>query len=176
MLRIRDERPADAADIAAVTRAAFAGTPYSRGTEPAIVAALRAAGALPVSLVAEEGGEILGHVAFSPLSIEGAGPGWFGIGPLSVRPDRQRAGIGSALVEAGLGRIRDAGAAGCVLVGEIGYYARFGFARREGLTYSDVPEEYVLGLAFDGEVPAGEAAFHPGFAAEAEGAAEGAAE
>lgn len=164
-MEIRDERPEDAAAIAALTAAAFAGHPYSRGTEPAIVAALRAAGALSVSLVAEEAGEIVGHVGFSPVGIPGAGPGWFGIGPLSVRPDHQRAGIGSALMAAGLARVRDAGAAGCVLVGDLAYYSRFGFARRAGLTYSDVPDVFVLGLAFRGEMPGGEIAFHPGFMA-----------
>ena len=166
MIEIRDERPGDVAAIGALTAAAFAGMPHSRGTEPAIIAALRAAGALSISLVAEEAGEILGHMAFSPVAIAGAGPGWFGIGPVSVHPDRQRAGIGTALVETGLIRIRDAGARGCVLVGDIGYYGRFGFARREGLTYSDVPEHYVLGLAFDGGAPTGAVAFHGGFAAE----------
>lgn len=166
MIEIRDERPGDVAAIGALTAAAFEGMPYSRGTEPAIVAALRADGALSLSLVAEEAGEILGHMAFSPVTIPGAGWGWFGIGPVSVRPDCQRAGIGTALIETGLLRLRDAGATGCVLVGDIAYYGRFGFTRREGLTYSDVPEHFVLGLAFDGGgAPVGEIAFHPGFAA-----------
>jgi putative acetyltransferase len=166
MFEIRDETPDDAAAIGAMTAAAFEGMRHSRGTEPAIVAALRAAGALSVSLVAVEAGEILGHVAFSAVEIPGAGPGWYGVGPLSVRPDRQRAGIGTALMEAGLSRIRAAGAVGCVLVGDLGYYSRFGFARRGGLTYSDVPDVYVLGLAFHGAMPGGEIAFHPGFLAE----------
>lgn len=165
MILIRDEAPGDAEEIGAVTAAAFAGTPYSRGTEAAIVAALRAAGALSVSLVVVEAGEILGHVAFSPAEIPGAGPRWFGVGPLSVRPDRQRAGLGTALMKAGLARVRETDAAGCVLVGAQGYYSRFGFARRDGLTYSGVPEEYVLGLAFRGAMPEGEIAFHPGFGA-----------
>lgn len=166
MIQIRDEAPGDAASIGALTAAAFAGHPYSRGTEPAIVEALRAAGALTVSLVAEEGGEIVGHVAFSPVEIPGARSGWFGIGPLSVLPGRQGQGIGTTLMEEGLGRVRAAGAAGCVLVGDLGYYGRFGFARRAGLTYSDVPPEYVLGLAFGPVEPVGEVAFHPGFGAE----------
>lgn len=166
MIGIRDEHPGDADGIGALTAAAFAGHPHSRGTEPAIVAALRAAGALSVSLVAEEAGRLAGHVAFSPVAISGGGPGWFGVGPLSVRPERQGEGIGAALMKAGLARLRAMGAAGAVLVGDLDYYRRFGFARREGLTYSDVPEHFVLGLAFAGEVPAGEIAFHPGFMAE----------
>ena len=165
MIEIRDERPGDAAEIGAVTAAAFVGHPFSRGTEPMIVEALRAAGALALSLVAEEAGKILGHVAFSPLEMPAAGLGWLGIGPLSVRPDRQGEGFGAALMKAGLARARAGGAAGCVLVGDLGYYGRFGFARREGLTYSDVPPIYVLSLAFGPVEPAGEAAFHPGFGA-----------
>src|SRR5690606_20299677 len=113
--------------VGALTAAAFAGVPYASGTEPAIIAALRAAGALRLSLVAAEGQELLGHVAFSPVIIGGRDRGWLGLGPLSVRPDRQRRGIGSALVRTGLERLRRDGAGGCVLLGDPAYYRRFGF-------------------------------------------------
>ncbi len=69
---IRDEQESDAAAIRAVTLAAFANKPYSQQTEAAIVEALRAAAALDVSLVAVEGADVVGHVAFSPVSINGA--------------------------------------------------------------------------------------------------------
>src|SRR5690606_36329603 len=103
---------ADHASIATVTRAAFAQLAHGSQTESSIIAALRRAGALAVSLVAEADGEVVGHVAFSPVKI-GRAPedsdggeltGWYGLGPLSVSPARQRHGIGSALVRAGLAR------------------------------------------------------------------------
>ena len=86
-MNIRAEIPEDAAIIRAITSAAFEGAPHSSGTEAAIVDALRAAGALTVSLVAVQNGEIVGHVAFSPVTIDCKSTGWLGLGPVSVRPD-----------------------------------------------------------------------------------------
>jgi putative acetyltransferase len=163
---IRDEREEDAGAIRAVTLAAFAGMPYSEQTEAAIVEALRASGALAVSLVAVEDGEVVGHVAFSPVTIDGAAaPGWFGAGPLSVRPDRQKGGIGTALMRAGLARLTETGAKGCVLVGDPGYYRRFGFVASDRLVYPDLPAEYFQILALTSQTPSGTVAFHPAFAA-----------
>jgi putative acetyltransferase len=163
---IRDEQPADADAIRAVTLAAFAGMAYSHQTEAAIIEALRAAGALALSLVAVEAGAVLGHVGFSPVALDGdTGRGWYGLGPLSVRPDRQGQGIGGALVREGLRRLKERGARGCVLVGDPAYYQRFGFGPAPSLTLPDVPAAYFMALALDGAVPAGTVAFHPGFAA-----------
>jgi len=163
---IRDEASGDAAAIRAVTLAAFRDMPYSEQTEAAIVDALRAAGALAISLVATEGDAVVGHVAVSPVTIAGTeAPGWYGLGPLSVRPDRQRRGIGTALMRAVVERLRTRGARGCVLVGHPAYYARFGFGDTGGLGYPGVPSGYFRALAFADEVPAGIVAFHPGFSA-----------
>lgn len=163
---IRDEREGDAAAIRAVTLVAFAGMPYSQQTEAAIVEALRVANALAVSLVAVEDGEVVGHVAFSPISIDGAAaPGWYGVGPLSVRPGRQRAGIGAALMRAGLERVKALGGKGCVLVGDPGYYRRFGFEASASLSYPDLPAEYFQVLRLGPEARSGVVAFHPAFAA-----------
>lgn len=165
---VRDEQPGDAAAIRAITLAAFEAMPYSQQTEAAIVDALRAADALCLSLVAVEGGEVVGHVAFSPISIDGvAAAGWFGVGPLSVRPDRQKRGIGTALMHAGLDRLRAADADGCVLVGDPAYYPRFGFEMARSLTYPGIPAEYfqVLNLTSAAPAPTGVVAFHPAFAA-----------
>lgn len=163
---IRDEGPGDAAAIRAVTLAAFEGKPYSQQTEAAIVDALRAAGALSVSLVAVDGGEIVGHVAFSPVAIDGApAAGWYGVGPVSVRPDRQKEGIGSALMRAGLDRLKAAGARGSVLAGDPAYYRRFGFEPARTLSYPDVPAEYFQVLEFASPAPSGAVAFHPAFGA-----------
>ena len=163
-VHIRPEEPRDAAAIRSVTTAAFRAMPYSQQTEAAIVDALRAGGAMTVSLVAVDGDEVVGHVAFSPVTIDGAeATGWYGVGPLSVHPDRQRQGIGSALMKAGLQKIEAIGAAGCVLLGDPGYYRRFGFKVGGGLVYPDAPAEYFQALAFSGTVPTGTVAFHNGF-------------
>ncbi len=164
---IRDERTGDAAAIRAVTLDAFRDMPYSQQTEAAIVDALRAAGALTVSLVAVEGEDIVGHVAFSPVTIGGvAAPGWYGVGPLSVRPDRQRRGAGTALMKEGIAGVRRPGARGCVLAGDPAYYARFGFGGSGGLSYPGLPPTHFRVLRFGPEEdPAGIVAFHPAFAA-----------
>ncbi|MDN3922679.1 GNAT family N-acetyltransferase [Roseateles violae] len=165
-LSIRAEAPADAAPIAALTRAAFAGQPYSSQTEAFIVDALRRAGALSLSLVAEDkDGGIVGHIAFSPVTISDGTPHWYGLGPLSVAPALQRRGIGQALVRRGLARLRTLGAAGCVLLGDPAYYGRFGFRQEPGLRLPGVPGEYFQALLTDGPLPGGTVAYHPGFQA-----------
>jgi putative acetyltransferase len=101
---IREEREADWEGITAVTVAAFRGHPHSRQTEQFIVQALRKAGAMTISLVAELEGRVVGPVAFSPVVISDGSAGWYGVGPLSVAPELQRWGIGRRLMEEGLGR------------------------------------------------------------------------
>lgn len=98
LFTIRSETPADIEAIAAVTKAAFAMLAISDHTEQYIVEALRAAGALTVSLVAERAGRVVGHIAFSPVTISDGTPGWYGLGPVSVLPECQRQGIGAALI------------------------------------------------------------------------------
>ncbi len=160
---IRPETPADAAAIRRLTDAAFAGAPHAAGTEGAIVDALRAEGTLALSLVAEEAGAVIGHVAFSPVAIGGADVGWFGLGPVSVLPGRQRAGIGSRLIRDGLARLRGLGARGCVVLGDPGYYRRFGFENDPRLTFEGAPAEYFMRLAFDHPAPAGPVTYRPAF-------------
>ena len=162
-IAIRDERPGDEGGIHDLTVAAFAPIPYSDGSETRIIAGLRADGDLAVSQVAVEGDEILGHVAFSPVVVAGCGTGWYGLGPISVRPSRQRQGIGSRLVEEGLSVLRARGATGCVLVGDPDYYRRFGFRSDGSLRYRDIPLEYVQFLSFGAERPAGALTFSPAF-------------
>ena len=83
---IRSETDADAGTIAEVTIAAFSTLPISNHTEQFIIAALRAAKALTVSLVAEMDGRVVGHIAFSPVAMSDGSPGWYGLGPVSVLP------------------------------------------------------------------------------------------
>ncbi len=164
---IRDENPSDAAAIGELIAAAFRDMPYSRQTEPFIIAALRRAGALSVSLVAETDGQLVGQAAFSPVEIDGSPSHWYGLGPIAVAPGRQRAGIGSALIEEGLGRLHRLGAGGCMLVGDPAYYHRFGFRSEPRLTLEGVPPEAFMVLPLGKTVPAGRVAFHPAFAATA---------
>ncbi|MDZ5448883.1 N-acetyltransferase [Labrys sp. ZIDIC5] len=162
-MQIRPERADDIDTIRAITKAAFEGKPYSSQTEAAIVDALRAAGALTLSLVAEEDGEVVGHAAFSPVTIEGAFRQWYGLGPVSVRPDRQKGGIGRALIEAGLAHLRRQKADGCVVVGNPAYYGRFGFKNEEQLCFPGLPQVYFQCLPFGAETPHGNVAYHPAF-------------
>ena len=160
---IKDEARGDEAVIRAVTKAAFAPMGFSDGTEQDVTDALRDRGELVVSLVAVEAGEVLGHVAFSKVEIDGADVGWYGLGPVAVWPAHQRRGIGIALIEAGLSRLRDLGAKGCALTGDPGYYCRFGFQNNCGLTYGAVNTKYVQGLAFSGAIPKGALQFSEAF-------------
>ena len=159
---VRPERAGDEAAIGALTTAAFAGKPYSDGSEAAIIEQLRADGVLTLSLIAEEHGEIVGHVAFSPVTIEGES-GWYGLGPVSVAPGRQRGGIGSGLIVTGLTQLKTTGAKGCVVLGDPAYYGRLGFVHDPQLCYPGPPPEYFQVLAFGGSVPRGEVRYAPAF-------------
>lgn len=162
---IRSETDTDIAAIFATTQDAFRDQPFSEHTEGPIVDALRAAGALALSLVAEHDGRVVGHVAFSPVSIVGpAGQavGWYGLGPASVAPAWQGRGIGSMLVQEGLARLRGRGAAGCVVLGEPHFYQRFGFRADPDLVLPDVPPEYFMALAWHGRAR-GTVQYHTAF-------------
>lgn len=163
-VEVRPERPEDADTIGTVIRAAFGAACRSGGTEAAIVDALRQAGALAVSLVAVQDDEVVGHVAFSPVTVAGTAIGWFGLGPVSVRPERQGAGVGQALIRQGLDCLRRMDAHGCVVLGDQGYYGRFGFAADRRLRYGEAPPEYFLRLSFKEATPEGRVVYHPAFA------------
>ena len=165
-LTIRREAPADVAAIEAVTVAAFLNAPYTSHTEQFIVNALRKAGKLTLSLVAEEEGQIVGHVAVSPVSISDGTSGWFGLGPISVLPQWQGRGIGSALMREALRVLEEEGAAGCVLLGEPEYYGRFGFRAEPNLVLPDVPPQYFQALAFRPPLPRGIVSYDEAFNAQ----------
>lgn len=158
---IRDEIPADAAAIGRVVTEAMQLLPQATGTEAAIVERLRAAGALTLSLVAEDDGEVIGHLAASAARI-GTEDGWGLIGPLAVAPPRRLQGVGSTLMAEALRRLR-ATCRGAALVGDPGYYRRFGFRTFPGMTVEGCPPEVVLALPFDGGEPRGEMVHHPAF-------------
>lgn len=138
-ITIRAEQPHDAIGIERVLRAAFPSDAEAR-----LVTALRDAGRLTMSLVAVLAGEVVGHIAFSPVTVAGQ-PCGLGLAPLAVRPDRQRQGMGRRLVEAGLHACRELGVGGVVVLGDPDYYGRFGFQPAAEWQLSD---EYGGGEAF----------------------------
>lgn len=164
-LTIRNEQAADIDAISALTAAAFEHAEHSSHTEHFIVNALRRSGQLSVSLVAVHNNEIIGHVAISPVTISSGATGWHGLGPISVRPDRQGQGVGSALMEAALAELRRLGGVGCVVLGEPGYYGRFGFKAEPGLELPGVPQEYFQAMSFGDEMPSGTVKYHAAFEA-----------
>lgn len=163
---IRDETDADVATIAEVTAEAFETLEISNHTEQFIIEALRDAGALTISLVAELEGQVIGHIAFSPVAMSDETPDWYGLGPVSVLPEYQRTGIGKSLIQEGLTRLKEMDARGCCLVGHPEYYRKFGFENTADLIYEGVPEEAFFVLAFNGHVPRGTVTFHEAFNAE----------
>jgi putative acetyltransferase len=168
IVTLRDERAGDVDAIGRVIAAAFAEAPQHGQFERQIVDALRADGALSVSLVAERDERVIGHVAFSPVSIAGepAGShGWYGLAPLAVRPECRRQSVGAGLVRTGLDALRRLGARGCVVLGDPAYYARFGFVSSGDLVFTDAPPAYFLALALDEAAPrpSGAVRYHDAF-------------
>jgi putative acetyltransferase len=162
---IRDETDADVSAITEVTIAAFKTLEISNQTEQYIIEALRAAKALTVSLVADLDGRVIGHIAFSPVTMSDGSRNWYGLGPVSVLPDHQRQGVGKALISEGLSRLKALDAQGCCLVGHPEYYKQFGFENVPGLMHEGVPPEVFFALAFAGHMPQGHVSFHEAFGA-----------
>lgn len=163
---IRDETGADVDAISDVTVRAFETLEISNHTEQFIIAALRAARSLSVSLVAELDGRVVGHIAFSPVTLSDGTRNWYGLGPLSVLPQYQRQGIGKALAQEGLSRLKDLKARGCCVVGHPDYYRKLGFRNAPEFVLEGVPPEVFLVLALDGHVPQGAVKFHKAFEAD----------
>jgi putative acetyltransferase len=160
---IRDEDVTDIEIISEITVSAFMKHDFSLHNEQNIILALREANALTLSLVAEVEGEVVGHIAFSPLTVSDGTEGWYGVGPLSVIPELHLQGVGSALMNEGIERLKTIGAKGCMLVGDPGYYIRFGFRNYPQLVLEGVPPEVFVVLPFNDEVPSGKVAFHEAF-------------
>jgi putative acetyltransferase len=162
---IRKEILSDVGAITDITKAAFENHPYSNNTEQFIINALRAANASTVSLVAEMEEKLVGHIAFSPVTFSDGSENWYGLGPVSVLPDYQKQGIGTKLVNEGIGLLKGLGAEGCVLVGDPNFYERFSFRSPDGLKHEGVPQENFLALSFCNRIPTGVVKFHQAFSA-----------
>ena len=150
MITIRIERPQDAVQVRTVDERAF-----GRAAEADIVDKLRGACEDSASLVAEEDGDVVGYVLFSPAVVRMPGRRVVGMGlaPLAVAPERQRQDIGSALVRRGLKALRERGCPFVAVLGHPDYYPRFGFERASahGLTcqWAGVPDEVFMVLVLD---------------------------
>lgn len=134
-MQIRAETEADYAAVQEILESAFEDDGESR-----LVSRLRANAKPLISLVAEQDGQILGHILFSPVTLDSA-PSLtlMGLAPMAVRPDHQRQGIGTALVEAGLNRCRETQVGAVVVLGHPDYYPRFGFLKSSSF---DIKSEY----------------------------------
>jgi putative acetyltransferase len=145
MIEVRTEAASDQEQVREVNRQAF-----SQPNEAALVDALRGVPGC-ISLVAAVGSSVIGHILFSPVEIHGPSSNApaAGLGPMSVRPERQRQGVGSRLVRTGLEECCRQGYDAVVVVGHPSYYPRFGFVRASvhGLRYEQpVPDEVFMAL------------------------------
>jgi putative acetyltransferase len=146
---IREEAPTDVGAIRTLHAAAF-----MTDAEARLVGALREHGRLSLSLVAVEDEVVVGHIAFSPITItrpDASVLSGIGLGPMAVTRSRQACGIGSRLVRTGLERLRVAGHPLCVVLGHPEYYPRFGFERASqfGIRWErKTPDEHFFVLEF----------------------------
>ena len=162
-LVIRSDNLADHAAISDVIEQAFKNQQYSSHTEQYIVAALREADALTLSLVAVLNPHIVGHIAISLIQISSGVEDWYGLGPVAVLPEWQLQGIGSALIQSALSQLKTIGAKGCIVLGDPNFYAEFGFKAVPELILENVPTEYFQALSFDGKFPQGTVTYHSAF-------------
>jgi putative acetyltransferase len=132
-LRLTEKVAPLAETIAGLVAAAFGGRDEAR-----LVEALRAEGAVVAELAALEGGQVAGHVLFSAVKAEPATLAVAALAPVAVSPERQGAGIGGALIRAGLELCRVRGVEAVAVVGDPAYYTRFGFARETARAFSSV--------------------------------------
>lgn len=113
------------------------------------------------------GGQVVGHVAVSPVTISDRTSGWHGLGPISVAPAYQGQGVGACLMRDALRALRERGASGCVVLGEPDYYGRFGFQAEPGLVFPDVPTEYFQAISLGATMPCGTVSYDESFSVQA---------
>ncbi|MCK0095699.1 N-acetyltransferase [Yoonia sp. F2084L] len=159
-VKIRAALDEDAKAIHVLTRDAFAPMSFADENDQHLPARLQADGDLTLSLVAVTD-KIIGHVAFSPVTIANARGDWYALGPISVLAAHQRQGIGTLLAKTGLAQLRDIGAAGCVLTGNPDVYGPMGFSNDHALTYGGLNPRFISYLTLSGSIPKGEITFAP---------------
>jgi putative acetyltransferase len=161
-MNIRFEQPGDIEKIREVNLQAF-----ETETEANLVESLRNADVELISLVAEENGEVIGHILFSPVILGDLKI--MGLAPMAVLPDRQNKGVGTKLVKAGLQDCEKAGYEAVVVLGHAGYYPRFGFVPSVNFgiksEYDVPPEVFMVKELREGALKgaAGTVKYHPAF-------------
>ena len=161
MVVIRDEKPTDRAAVRAISEAAFGGP-----EEADLVDRLRDDGDREVSLVAVDSDVVVGHVLFSRMDAPFRA---LGLAPVAVTPQRQRSGIDGRLIRAGLERVRSAGWQGVFVLGDPGYYRRFGFdSTLAGGFASPYAGPHLMALSLGPDLPArsGRIGYAPAFGRE----------
>lgn len=145
---IRPEQANDYEVIYDITKRAFAPMPFSEGDEQDLINRLRDNDALEISLVAQIGSDIVGHIAFSKAFPENETAkdeaDFYTLGPIAVEPKLQRSGIGSALIYAGINMLREREAKCCILIGNTDYYQRFGFETAPHLCPKGEPADHYM--------------------------------
>ena len=148
MIDLRREQPQDQDAVRHVNTLAF-----ESKEEALLVDRLRSSCEDYLSFVAVEDGAIIGHILFTPVTVDGTAVVGMGLAPMSVLPSRQRAGIGSQLVRHGLEYLREAGCPFVIVLGHPEYYPRFGFqpASTVGLSsqWDGIPNEAFMSILFD---------------------------
>jgi putative acetyltransferase len=160
---IRPARPGDDAAVRDMIARAFAPMPFADGNEANLPGLLAAAGALSLSLVADDAGRVIGHLALSPATHDSGAGVWFALGPLAVAPGSQRQRVGTALIRAANHWLDAQGAAGCIVLGDTRYYPRHGFLPAPHHAPVGLPAEHFMVRAASGAIPAGRFRFHPVF-------------
>lgn len=166
---IREENTQDIKNIEELTLLAFTGHPHHKpGASPnehLIINRLRDAGAMTLSLVAEDESGIIGHLAYSSVKIDGITSHWHALAPVSVSPSRQKQGIGSKMIEQSISLLKERNVDGLVVLGDPDYYSRFGFHHNHQFIIDGVPAKYFLAqsLININELPSGGITFHNAF-------------
>ena len=160
---MRIEQPADAQQIRDLLEASFPGL-----GEAILVDRLRSDGDLVLSLVAEDGGVVVGYVAFARLTVEGSETPFraVALAPLAVYPDYQSQGVATSLIREAHACLAALGETLCVVLGEPGYYGRFGYSNRRVARFeSEYQSPYLMGLSFGAAPWDGRLIYPPAFAA-----------
>lgn len=160
---VRKEHAGDEAAIHAMTQRAFDGHPYSDGDEADVIDRLRTDGDLLLSLVADDGGKIVGQATYSAARLSNGEEGWMVVGPVAVEPARQGEGIGRALLKAGDLAMKAHGAKGITVLGDPALYTRFGYMQHTPMQLEGDLGEYLQVKSFGAPIPSATLTYAPAF-------------